>query len=139
MRGSAEAVTLKKSILVVEDDHLNAKLLQDVLEARGFSVLLERKGSSVIQRAIAAPPDLFLIDMLLPDISGFSVIRNIREMDEFAATPIISVTVLSAPEIERDALSVGANLFIRKPVSLHMLLASIDEQLAKVSLNLPAP
>ena len=77
--------------------------------------------------------------MLLPDISGFSVIRNIREMDEFAATPIISVTVLSAPEIERDALSVGANLFIRKPVSLHMLLASIDEQLAKVSLNLPAP
>ena len=123
---------MKKSILVVEDDDLNAKLLRDVLETSGYSVLLERDGSSVIQRAILAPPDLFLIDMLLPDISGFSVIRSIRELDEFAATPIISVTVLSAPEIERDALLAGANLFIRKPVSLHMLLASINQQLAKL-------
>ncbi len=129
---TAEAATVTKSILVVEDDELNAKLLRVVLEASGFSVLLEQMGARVIQRAISAPPDLFLIDLLLPDISGFSVIERIRATDEFAATPIIVVTVLSAAAIERDALSLGADLFIRKPVSINALLAGIKGQLACV-------
>jgi len=133
-RGTAE-VTLTKSILVVEDDDLNAKLLRVVLEESGFSVLLEQMGSTVIERAMAAPPDLFLIDLLLPDISGFSVIRQIRAKSEFAYTPIISVTVLSAPGVERDALSLGANLFIRKPVALKVLLTSIEGQLASAGIN----
>ena len=127
--GAAENGTVMKSILVVEDDDLNAKLLRIVLEASGFSVQLERKGEPVIRRAISAPPDLFLIDLLLPDISGFSVIRQIRARAEFAATPVISVTVLSAPEVERDAMSLGANLFLRKPVSINLLLNSIKGQL----------
>ena len=126
---------MPKSILVVEDDDLNAKLLRVVLEASGFHVLLEQRGARVVERAISAPPDMFLIDLLLPDISGFTVIRRIRARNEFAATPIISVTVLSAPEVERDALSLGANLFIRKPVSLNVLLSSIEGQLAGVGLN----
>jgi CheY-like chemotaxis protein len=127
--------TAMKSILVVEDDDLNAKLLRVVLEGSGFAVSLEQKGGQVIQRAISAPPDLFLIDLLLPDISGFSVIRQIRARAEFASTPVITVTVLSAPEVERDALSLGANLFLRKPVSINLLLTSIKEQLAKASMS----
>lgn len=131
--------SLKKLIQLVEDDFLNGRMFQAVLEGGGFAVANDRQGALALQRALTTPPDLFLIDLMLPDVPGLLLIRQLRGMSQFSTTPIIVVTVLAGEEAERKALEVGANLYLRKPVSITVLLASINAQLGTATLPNTGP
>ena len=117
-------------ILVVEDVPLGLAVLRMRLEAEGFTVLAARDGVEALDQAREAHPDLILLDLMLPRLSGERVCQELRADPRTAALPIV---VLSAriQESERlRALAAGADAFIAKPYDTGRLLAEIRARLA---------
>jgi two-component system cell cycle response regulator DivK len=86
-----------KRILIVEDNELNMKLLNDVLEAYGYDVIKTASGAAVLELARQHGPDLILIDIQLPDISGLEAVRQLKGDAQTKAIPVIAVTALRWP------------------------------------------
>ena len=84
-----------KSVLVVEDNALNLKLLHDILEHNGYAVLVTGSGEAAIEMARQHRPDLILMDIQLPDISGMEATRRLKADDQTRAIPIIAVTAFA--------------------------------------------
>jgi two-component system cell cycle response regulator DivK len=107
-------------ILYIEDDLSNLKLVQDILTAAGYRVVMAQSAEDGIQLATDNQPDLILIDMYLPRINGVEVIRHLRTLPQTQQTPIIGFS--AHPESEKKCLDAGGNLFVSKPVTRAMLL-----------------
>lgn len=105
----------KKRILVVDDDARSRKLLETILAALGHDVEAAPNGNDAIHK-LATDPDLILLDIMMPGMDGFNVIRQIREQVEFAGVPIIMVTLLNSKADRIKAIESGANDFISKPI-----------------------
>lgn len=112
-------------ILVVDDVSDNLFLLQTVLEAEGYEVDTADSGSSALAKVANSPPDLILMDVMMPDMNGYEVTRQIRQNQSIPFVPILLVT---AHEDVNDVqgLALGANDFIRKPIEFDKLLARIE-------------
>lgn len=112
-------------ILVVDDLSDNLFLLQTVLEAEGYEVDTADNGSSALEKAESAPPDLILMDVMMPDMNGYEVTQQIRKNPRIPFMPILLVT---AHEDISDiqGLALGANDFIRKPIEIDKLLTRIE-------------
>jgi two-component system cell cycle response regulator DivK len=111
-----------KRILVVEDNELNLKLLNDVLEAHGYDVLATREGAVAIVWAEQYRPDLILMDLQLPDISGLEVTRQLKAGAATASIPIVAVTAFAMAGDEKRALEHGCDAYIAKPIDLRKFL-----------------
>jgi CheY-like chemotaxis protein len=111
-------------ILVVDDLTDNLFLLQTVLEAEGYEVDTADNGSSALAKVEASPPDLILMDVMMPDMNGYEVTQQIRQNQKVPFIPILLVT---AHEDANDiqGLALGANDFIRKPIEFDKLLTRI--------------
>jgi two-component system response regulator VicR len=122
---------MKKSfeILLVEDDHAVGDSLQAGLTREGFIVHWKVQGEDAIRFAREHPPDLMILDVRLPDISGFDVCRRIREMK--MRQPILMLTVHGAETDKVLGLEMGADDYITKPYSLRELLSRIRAQLRR--------
>ncbi len=102
-------------ILVVDDDEKSRKLLCDLLEAKGYSVMLAENGRRALEKALAEPPDLILLDVLMPVMDGYEVCRHLRLDPLLAEVAIIMVTALDDRAARLRGLEAGADDFISKP------------------------
>jgi len=111
-----------KRILVVEDNELNMKLLNDVLEAHGYDVLTTGEGAVAVAWARQYRPDLILMDLQLPDMSGLEVTQQLKAGADTASIPIIAVTAFAMAGDEKKALEHGCDAYIAKPIDLRKFL-----------------
>jgi two-component system, cell cycle response regulator DivK len=123
-----------KIILIVEDDRLSMTLLSDFLNAHGFKILKTSEGLEAINLAREEQPDLILMDIRLPGISGFDVTRLLKQDNQIKANPIIAVTAFATPGDETTALESGCVAYIAKPVNVGELLRTIESFLPSSSL-----
>jgi len=112
-------------ILVVDDQEDNVDLLAELLRVHGYAVETAQSGQQALDAVHRSPPDLVLLDVVMPGVSGLQVLRLLRADARFAALPIVLVTALD-PERERiTGLEAGADDFLSKPVNSHELLARV--------------
>ncbi|MBN8531762.1 MAG: response regulator [Alphaproteobacteria bacterium] len=116
---------MPKKILIVEDNDLNLKLFRDLLEAHGYVTVETKDGLEALRLAKAEMPDLILMDIQLPEISGLDVTRKIKEDSEIRAIPIIAVTAFAMKDDEEKILSAGCQAYIAKPISISHFLDTI--------------
>ena len=101
-----------KRILIVEDNEVDVRLLKDILEMRGYDTLQTDDGLEAIDLALANRPDLILMDIQLPDISGLEVTRRLRGDERSRQIPIVAVTAFAMGWHEREALDSGCDAYI---------------------------
>lgn len=113
-------------ILVVDDVADNSLLLQTVLEAEGYQVDVANNGRTALHKVEVAPPDLILLDVMMPGMDGFEVTQRIRHNNQLPYIPILLVTGYSEVS-PSEGLNRGADGFIHKPIDFDLLLARIQE------------
>ena len=116
-------------ILVVDDNPQNAKLLADLLRAKGYQVASAARGAQALEAVRAAPPDLVLLDVLMPGLSGYDVCRAIRAEPATALLPIVLVTSLDPQEERVRGMEAGADDFLNKPINQSELFARVKSLL----------
>lgn len=122
MLGAQASDTGTKRILVVEDNALNMKLLNDVLEAYGYAVMSTGSGAAAIDLARQYRPDLILMDLQLPDLSGLVVTRRLKADAATRDIPVIAVTAFAMAGDEKRALDHGCDAYVAKPIVLRDFL-----------------
>lgn len=110
---------------MVDDDERHRRLLYDVLSAKGYRVLLAENGRCAIELARQERPDLILLDIRLPDISGLEVARVLKATSETKPIPIAAITALAMPGDERAIRESGCNAYMTKPIRIHRLFMLI--------------
>jgi len=115
-----------KRILIVEDNETDVRLLKDILETRGYNILQTKEGLEAIDLAVVNLPDLILMDIQLPDMSGLEVTRLLRRDERSHRIPIIAVTAFAMGWHEREALDSGCNAYISKPISIFGFLRTVE-------------
>ncbi len=124
-----------KKILVIDDYPDNVFLLQNRLEREGFEVVKAYDGTMGIQKAIEEKPDLILLDIMMPDISGFDVCKTLTTREDTKLIPIILVTALSETESLKKGLQSGAFDYVKKPFNRNELIARINSALRFSEMN----
>jgi len=115
----------KKRILIVDDEKMNIMTLAHFLQPQ-YEIIIAIDGTSAIEAAVKHSPDLILLDIILPDISGFDVIVKLKDCESTKNIPVIFVTGLKKPEDEEKGLSLGAVDFILKPFDKSIVKEKID-------------
>lgn len=118
-----------KKILIIDDNPDNVFLLQSRLEKEGFEIITAYDGEMGIQKAIQEKPDLILLDVLMPDISGYDVCKTLTIKEETKLIPIILLTALIDADNIREGLQAGAFDYIKKPFNRIELIARINSAL----------
>jgi two-component system cell cycle response regulator DivK len=114
-----------RTVLIVEDNAFNLKLLDDLLQSAGYNTLKATDGEQALRTARQFRPDVILMDIGLPDISGIDVTREIRASDELKDIPVIAVTAYAAPEDEAAIRRAGCDDYIAKPISAPVFLRMV--------------
>jgi len=120
-----------KRILIVEDNKLDMRLLKDILEGSGYETLQAADGLEAIDLAFASLPDLILMDIQLPEISGLEVSRRLKDDDRSRRIPIVAVTAFAMRWHEREALDSGCDAYISKPISVLGFLNTVESFLSR--------
>ncbi len=126
MKVPGETPARAKTVLVVEDNELNMKLFNDLLEAHGYNVVQTRDGLSALDLARKHMPDLILMDIQLPEVSGIEVTKWLKEDDELRAIPVIAVTAFAMKGDEQKIREGGCEAYVSKPISVINFLKTID-------------
>ena len=116
----------RNRILIVEDNPVSLTLLKQLLKAHGYEVLGTPEGLQALDLAREEQPDLILMDIILPDISGLEVTRLLKQDQRTKTIPIVAVTALASPEYERKGLESGCDAYIPKPITLGNFLRTIE-------------
>ena len=119
----------RAEILVVEDDEAAATVLETQLELAGYRVRSVRSGTQALEAVERQRPDLVLLDVMMPDMSGLTVCRHLREEHDANALPVILVTARTRPEDVVEGLDAGANDYLAKPFWRREMLARVEAQL----------
>ena len=114
-----------KTILYVEDNEMNRTLVRDLLKRTSYRLLEAPDGETGMAMAVEHRPDLILMDVQLPKISGFEATRALRATDGFSKTPIIAITSFALTGDDRKASEAGATAYLAKPYSPLELLQMI--------------
>ena len=131
MRTPNAIPAMPKRVLIVEDNELNMKLFNDLLEANGYQVIQTRDGLSALDLARKHRPDLILMDIQLPEVSGIEVTKWLKEDDELRHIPVIAVTAFAMKGDEQKIREGGCEAYISKPISVVSFLQTIDSYLKK--------
>jgi two-component system cell cycle response regulator DivK len=115
-----------KTVLIVEDNELNMKLFHDLMEAHGYNILQTRDGMEALKLARQHRPDLILMDIQLPEVSGLEVTKWIKEDDDLRAIPVIAVTAFAMKGDEEKILQGGCEAYIAKPISVAQFLSTVE-------------
>jgi two-component system cell cycle response regulator DivK len=122
---------MKKRILIVEDNDLNLKLFRDLLNAHGYETIETKEGLEAITITKRERPDLVLMDIQLPEISGLDVTRRIKADDSIRDIPIIAVTAFAMKDDEEKILAAGCQAYLSKPISIMSFLATVRQYLGE--------
>ncbi len=121
---------MPRTVMIVDDERDTNDLLAGLVQARGFSAVQLFSGGPVLDAVRAKAPDIILLDLMLPDIDGFSICEQLKKDRETNLIPILMVTALSDPNNRARGVRVGANDYLAKPFTPDQLFRAIDESLA---------
>lgn len=119
--------TMAKTVLIVEDNELNMKLFRDLLEAHGYATLQTRNGIEALSLARAHRPDLILMDIQLPEVSGLDVTKWLKEDETLRSIPVIAVTAFAMKGDEERIREGGCEAYISKPITVSMFLSTVRQ------------
>ena len=120
---------MPKKILIVEDDPKSMKVMVMVLRPHGYTLLEATDGEKALEIAVRDKPDLIMMDMQLPKMSGFEVTRKLRETPAFSHTPIIGVTAYAMKGDKERVIESGCDAYLSKPINTRELPEMIAEML----------
>lgn len=113
-------------ILIIEDNPLNMKLFRDLLRAQCYQVLEATDGLAGLDLARAEIPDLILLDVHLPDVSGLEIAMKLKTDQRTRDIPIVVITASMLPQTEQSALASGCDAFLRKPIAISEFRTTIE-------------
>ena len=119
------------TILIVEDNEKNMKLVRDVLRHQGYATLEAGTGELGVQLAVQHTPDLILLDIQLPGMDGIATLRQLRTVASLNAVPVVAVSASVMPEDQRHIGASGFDAYITKPISLKPFLALVERLLTE--------
>ena len=122
---------MAKKVLIVEDNELNMKLFHDLLEAQGYDTLETREGLAALSLARLHRPDLILMDIQLPEISGLEVTKWLKDDEELRDIPVIAVTAFAMKGDEERIRQGGCEAYISKPISIAAFLETVRRYLGE--------
>ena len=115
------------TILIVEDNEKNMKLVRDILRHKGHATLEAATGEDGVRLALEHVPALILMDIQLPDIDGIEALRRIREHAALDATPVVAVSASVMPDDQQKIVSSGFDAFITKPINLKQFQDTVQQ------------
>ncbi len=118
---------MAKCILIVEDNELNKKLFRDLLEANGYKTLHTADGLKVLDLARTNKPDLILMDIQLPEVSGLEITGWLKNDPELKSIPVVALTAFAMKGDEEKILAGGCQGYISKPISVATFLATVKK------------
>ncbi|MBL8642075.1 MAG: response regulator [Alphaproteobacteria bacterium] len=122
-----------KKVMIVEDNELNMKLFHDLLEAHGVETIQARDGKNVLALAREHKPDLVLMDIQLPEVSGLDITKWLKDDDELKSIPVIAVTAFAMKGDEQKIREGGCEDYISKPISVIKFIETIQKYLVPSS------
>ncbi len=114
-----------KTVLIVEDNELNMKLFSDLLEANGYGTVQTRNGVEAVGLAREHMPDLILMDIQLPEVSGLQVTQWLKDDEELRHIPIIAITAFAMKGDEEKIRQGGCEAYLSKPISVAKFLDTV--------------
>ncbi len=117
----------RRRILLVDDEPNLVKIISRRLAAEGFEVSVATDGEAALERARTEKPDLILLDVMMPKLSGYEVCRQLKQDVRYKTIPILMLTALAQQSDEEFGLEVGADAYMRKPFKTQQLLDKINE------------
>lgn len=120
---------MSKTVLIVEDNELNMKLFHDLLEAHGVDTVETADGKNVLELAREHKPDLILMDIQLPEISGLDVTKMLKADEDLKSIPVIAVTAFAMKGDEQKIREGGCEDYISKPISVGNFMDTINRYL----------
>lgn len=121
---------MTSTILIVEDNELNMKLFRDLLEAHGYDTLEAKNGKDALKLIRDHHPDLIIMDMQLPEVSGLEVTRQIKNDDEIKTIPVVAVTAFAMKGDEEKFRAGGCEAYIAKPISVAQFVETVKRFVA---------
>jgi two-component system cell cycle response regulator DivK len=123
--GAEGAGEMAKTVLIVEDNELNMKLFHDLLEAHGYRTVGTRNGIEALDLARLHRPDLVLMDIQLPEVSGLEVTKWLKDDPELRAIPVVAVTAFAMKGDEERIREGGCEAYLSKPISVGKFIETI--------------
>ena len=120
---------MAKTVMIVEDNELNMKLFNDLLEANGYTTVQTRNGLEALDLAREHKPDLILMDIQLPEVSGLEITKWLKEDEELLHIPVIAVTAFAMKGDEERIRQGGCEAYISKPISVGDFIRTIKSYL----------
>jgi len=117
---------MAQRILFVDDDSLLQRLVHDVLDREGFSVSLASTGEEGLSSAHGDPPDLILLDIMMPGMDGFEVCQRIRRDHRLRPIPVVILTAMKKPNLNERAFAAGADMCLTKPFQPDELVSAVS-------------
>ena len=118
---------MSKTVLIVEDNDLNIKLFSDLLQAHGYDTVQTMDGRDVLKLAREHCPNLILMDIQLPKISGLEVTKKLKADDELKNIPVVAVTAFAMKGDEEEILEGGCDGYVAKPISVSAFLDVVSK------------
>jgi CheY-like chemotaxis protein len=118
-----------KTILVAEDREVSRELIEAILTASGYRVVMAVDGQDALEQAARLRADLIILDLYMPRVDGFGVLRQLRADPNYLATPIIALTASAMAGDRERALAAGFSEYISKPVNIPLLRSEISRLL----------
>ena len=122
---------MTKTVLIVEDNELNMKLFNDLLEAHGYATVQTRNGMEAIDLARLHRPDLILMDIQLPEVSGLQVTQWIKNDEELKHIPVIAITAFAMKGEEEKMRAGGCEAYLSKPISVVKFLETVKNYIGE--------
>lgn len=119
-----------KTILIVEDEPDTAEMYTQMLQRNGYAVMKASGGIAAMKQLLNIKPDLILLDLMMPDVSGLEVLRFLRREPQLHDLPVVIVSAKSLPEDIQKGIEAGASLYLTKPIAYRELIQSISNLLA---------
>ena len=116
-----------RKVLIVEDNVLNMKLFNDLLEAHGYTTLQARDGLEALRIARLHRPDLILMDIQLPEVSGLDVTKRLKADKELRGIPVVAVTAFAMQGDEEKIRQAGCDGYMTKPISIAVFMQAVEQ------------
>lgn len=121
----------QKTVMIIEDEADAAELFSEMMRINGFRVIKMFSSAPAIPMIAQEKPDVILLDVMMPDISGLEVLRYIRREPELASIPVIILSAKSMPGDIKIGLEAGASMYLTKPVGFQDLKQAVEQVLSK--------
>jgi CheY-like chemotaxis protein len=122
---------MKKKILIVDDQPQISRILVDILTRANYQVELATNGQIAVDKTIEMKPDLIIMDVMMPVMTGYDAVKKIREIPEIAATAVIFLTAKGLETDNEEAKKLGALALVSKPFSPRAVLLLVEEKIGK--------